>query len=131
MVSASAPSSVGFPEDRRTVQGRLQPFRASKKPQSSAHVCPRLGSGAYEPGGRELRKVFDVSQEELAKILDVKQANVSKIERREDIRLSALVTYIRVMGGDIEIIARFPNRSGGKDKAIKLKPFVEDTADAA
>jgi len=42
----------------------------------------------------ELRKAFDVSQEELAKILDVKQANVSKIERREDMRLSTLVTYI-------------------------------------
>src|SRR5256885_6740352 len=79
----------------------------------------------------ELRKAFDVSQEELAEILDVKQANVSKIERREDMRLSTLVTYVRAMGGDLEIIARFPNRTGGKDKTIKLKPFVEDTADAA
>ncbi len=35
------------------------------------------------------------------------------------------------MGGDIEIIAHFPNRGGGKDKTIKLKPFVEDAADAA
>jgi len=79
----------------------------------------------------ELRKAFDVSQEELAEILDVKQANVSKIERREDMRLSTLVTYVRAMGGDLEIIARFPNRTGSKDKSIKLKPFVEDTADAA
>ena len=71
----------------------------------------------------ELRKAFDVSQEELAEILDVKQANVSKIERREDMRLSTLVTYVRAMGGDLEIIARFPNRTGGKDKSIKLKPF--------
>jgi len=27
-------------------------------------------------------------------------------------------------GGDIEIITHFPNRGGGKDKTIKLKPFV-------
>ncbi len=79
----------------------------------------------------ELCKAFDVSQEELAKILGVKQANVSKIERREDMRLSTLVTYMRAMGGDIEIVAHFPNRSGGKDKTIKLKPFVEDTVHAA
>ena len=46
-------------------------------------------------------------------------------------RLSTLVTYIRAMGGDIEIIAHFPNRSGGKDKTIKLKPFAEDTAEPA
>ncbi len=35
------------------------------------------------------------------------------------------------MGGDIEIIAHFPNRGRGKKKTIKLKPFVEDTADGA
>ena len=46
-------------------------------------------------------------------------------------RLSTLVAYIRAMGGDLEIIAHFPNRGGRKDKTIKLKPFVEDTADAA
>jgi len=79
----------------------------------------------------ELRKAFDISQEELARILDVKQANVSKIEHREDMRVSTLITYVRAMGGDVEIIARFPDRGGGKDKTIKLKPFAEDTADAA
>jgi transcriptional regulator with XRE-family HTH domain len=79
----------------------------------------------------ELCKAFDVSQEELANILGVKQTNVSKVERREDMRLSTLVTYVRAIGGDIEIIAQFPNRGGGKDKTIKLKPFVEGTADAA
>ena len=50
--------------------------------------------------------------------------------RREDMRVSTLITYVRAMGGDVEIIAHFPSR-GGKDKTIKLKPFVEDTADAA
>src|SRR6266851_9055309 len=79
----------------------------------------------------ELCKAFDVSQEELYKIFDVKQANVSKVERREDMRLSTLVTYVCAMGGNIEIIAHFPSRGGGKDKTINLKPFVKDTADAA
>lgn len=54
-----------------------------------------------------------MSQEELAEILDVKQANVSKIKRREDMRLSTLVTYVRAVGGDIKIIAHFPNCGGG------------------
>src|SRR6266571_1441268 len=59
------------------------------------------------------------------------QAIVSKIERREDMRVSTLITYVRAMGGDVEIIAHFPSPGGGKDKTIKLKPFVADTADAA
>jgi len=99
--------------------------------QARERARARTQTMAAELTLAELRKTFDVSQEELAKILDVKQANVSKLERREDMRLSTLFTYIRAMGGDLEIIAHFPNRSGGKDKTIKLKPFVEDTADAA
>ncbi len=98
--------------------------------QARARARARTQAMAAELTLAELRKAFDVSQEELAKILDVKQANVSKIERREDMRVSTLITYVRAMGGDVEIIAHFPSR-GGKDKTIKLKPFVEDTADAA
>jgi transcriptional regulator with XRE-family HTH domain len=64
----------------------------------------------------ELCKAFDVSQEELAKILGVKQTNVSKVERREDMWLSTLVTYVRAIGGDMEIIAHFPNRGGARTR---------------
>src|SRR6266851_3879810 len=110
---------------------RFSNLIAKMTKQARERARARTHAMAAELTLAELRKAFDVSQEELAKILDVKQANVSKIERREDMRLSTLVTYIRAMGGDIEIIAHFPNRGGGKDKTIKLKPFVEDTADAA
>jgi len=99
--------------------------------QARARARARTQAMAAELTLAELRKAFDVSQEELAKILDVKQANVSKIERREDMRVSTLITYVRAMGGDVEIIAHFPSPGGGKDKTIKLKPFAEDTADAA
>ena len=74
---------------------------------------------------RELRKAFDVSQEDLARALDVKQANISKIERREDMLLSTLAAYVQAMGGDLEIVARFPARAGGKQTTIRLKPFAE------
>ena len=93
--------------------------------QARERVHARTRAMAAELTLAELRKAFDVSQEELAKVLDVKQANISKIEHREDIRLSTLITYVRAMGGDVEIIAHFPDRDGGKEKTIKLKPFVE------
>src|SRR6266545_2578118 len=103
---------------------RFSNLIAKMPKQARERARARTQTIAAELTLAELRKAFDVSQEELAKILDVKQANVSKIERREDIRLSTLVTYIRAMGGDIEIIAHFHSRSGGKGKTIKLKPFV-------
>ena len=110
---------------------RFSNLIAKMPKQARERARARTRAMAAELTLAELRKAFDVSEEELAKIPDVKQANVSKIERREDMRLSTLVTYIRAMGGDIEIIAHFPDRGGGKDKSIMLKPFVEDTADAA
>ena len=49
-----------------------------------------------------------MSQEELAHILSTKQANISRIERRTDMYISTLRHYIEAMGGQLEILARFP-----------------------
>lgn len=57
---------------------------------------------------QELRQARHLSQERLAEILATKQANVSRIERRTDMYISTLRTYIEAMGGHLEIIARFP-----------------------
>jgi len=55
----------------------------------------------------------------LAETLNVNQAAVSKIERRTDMYISTLRAYIRAMGGDLEIVAKFP------DGEVKIVNFVE------
>ena len=60
---------------------------------------------------RQLREARERSQEEVAKKLHIKQAAVSKLERRADMYLSTLRSYIEAMGGKLEIIARFPNQA--------------------
>jgi len=40
-----------------------------------------------------------------------KQAAVSKLERRTDMYLRTLRSYIEAMGGQLEIIARFPGQA--------------------
>ncbi len=60
---------------------------------------------------RELRKAAAQSQQELGRILKVKQAQVSKIERRADMYVSTLRSYIEAMGGQLEIIAHLPNHA--------------------
>lgn len=66
---------------------------------------------------QELRQAKHLSQEHLATILSTKQANVSRIERRADVYISTLRSYIEAMGGELEIIARFPEGS------IKINQF--------
>lgn len=60
---------------------------------------------------QELRHARNLSQEQLAQTLSVKQAAVSKIERRTDMYISTLRNFINAMGGDLEIIAKFPDGS--------------------
>ena len=52
---------------------------------------------------------MDSSQAQLAKALDTTQPEVAKIEKRADMYVSTLRSYIQAMGGDLEIIARFPD----------------------
>jgi DNA-binding XRE family transcriptional regulator len=60
---------------------------------------------------QELRHARHLSQEQLAQTLSVKQAAVSKLEKRTDMYISTLRNFIKAMGGDLEIIAKFPDGS--------------------
>lgn len=67
----------------------------------------------------ELRRARGLSQETLAEILHVQQPAVAKLERRTDMYLSTLRNHIRAMGGELEIIARFP------DGEVRIENFSE------
>jgi DNA-binding XRE family transcriptional regulator len=51
------------------------------------------------------------SQEAVAKKLGVQQPTVSKIERQTDMYLSTLRGYIAALGGELQIVAQFPDRA--------------------
>jgi transcriptional regulator with XRE-family HTH domain len=70
---------------------------------------------------QELRHARNLSQEQLAQTLSVNQAAVSKLEKRTDMHISTLRNFIKAMGGDLEIIAKFP------DGSIQISQF-EDIA---
>lgn len=66
---------------------------------------------------REIREMAQMTQVELAEKLGVGQAAVSKMERRKDITLAALKKWIQSMGGDLEILAKFP------DEVVRIGQF--------
>jgi DNA-binding transcriptional regulator YiaG len=66
----------------------------------------------------KLRQSKALSQVTLAKTMHTNQAAISKIEHRNDICVSTLREYIRALGGQLEIVARFP------DGAIKISNFT-------
>ena len=66
---------------------------------------------AEEATLRQVREARARSQEAVARKLHINQAAVSKLERRTDMYLSTLRSYIEAMGGKLEIVARFPNQA--------------------
>lgn len=59
----------------------------------------------------QLRKALALTQADLSKKLHVNQEAISRLEKRTDLLLSTLVNYIQAMGGELTLVAKFPNRS--------------------
>ena len=59
----------------------------------------------------ELREARSMTQARLADILGKDQSVISRIEKRTDMYVSTLAEFIRAMGGELEILAVFPDGS--------------------
>ena len=77
---------------------------------------------------RELRKVQQLTQESLANLLGIEQDSVSRMERRADMLLSTMSSYVAAMGGSLRLIAEFPNRG---PVAIRLADLQEPGSHSA
>jgi DNA-binding XRE family transcriptional regulator len=59
---------------------------------------------------KDLRHASEKTQKELAELLGVGQDTISRLEKRSDMLLSTLRHYVESMGGELELVAQFPNR---------------------
>jgi transcriptional regulator with XRE-family HTH domain len=57
----------------------------------------------------EVRKAMSLTQVDLAEMLHIKQATVARLENRTDMYISSLRKYITALGGELDIVARFPD----------------------
>jgi DNA-binding XRE family transcriptional regulator len=73
---------------------------------------------------RDLRSVHHLTQERVAELLGIEQDSVSRMERRADMLLSTMSSYVEAMGGKLRLIAEFPNR---KPYIVKLGELTEKT----
>ena|SRR4030066_228201 len=98
---------------------KFSELEAKMSPQSRERSDALYNKMLAEMPLNELRQARALSQVKLAETLHVNQAAVSKIERRTDMYISTLRAYIRAMGGDLEIVAKFP------DGEVKIANFAE------
>ncbi len=84
--------------------------------EAIARTAQLLKSGKKARARREmhlqaLREHRNVSQETLAKLMELSQASISKTERRGDMLLSTLQSFIEALGGELRISAKFPKET--------------------
>ena len=106
---------------------KFSTLRGKMSPEARARAHLRATTMLAEMALSELRKALDVSQEDLAKLLKVSQASVSKLENRSDLHVSSVAAYIEALGGQLELVARFPKKPSGEE-IVRLKPFREKRA---
>lgn len=94
-------------------------LRAGMSADAQAKSSAKARAMLEEMPLQELRLARGLSQKALAKALDVQQPAVAKMEKRTDMYLSTLRNHIRAMGGELDIIARFP------DGEVRIQNFSE------
>ena len=77
---------------------------------------------AEEMTRQQLRQLRNRTQVEVATALGITQDSVSRLEQRADILLSTLRKYIKAMGGNLSILAEFPDRP-----PVRLAGFADQT----
>jgi DNA-binding XRE family transcriptional regulator len=76
----------------------------------------------------ELRKARFMTQNRLAELLQVNQGAVSKIEKRSDMYLSTLRSYVEALGGNLDIRAVFPEGEIVLERLSDLNQEDRETA---
>jgi predicted transcriptional regulator len=84
-------------------------LRAKMSPERQARVAARVKAELALMPLHQLRNAREMTQTRLAEVLEMDQGNISKLEKRTDMYLSTLRSYIEAMGGALEIRAVFPD----------------------
>ena len=69
----------------------------------------------------ELRHARKLTQVRVAKKLGITQDSVSRLEKRSDLLLSTLRKTVEAMGGNLSLVAKFPDRA-----PVVLSGIAED-----
>ena len=93
-----------MPRNVDDIIDKLSPAQRKKVEDRAAQLI------AEEMTLRQLRRARKLTQQKIAKSLHIGQEGVSKLEKRSDLLISTLRSYVEAMGGHLSLIAEFPDR---------------------
>lgn len=98
---------------------KFEELRSRMSSESRARAEATAQTMLAEMPLNELRQARGLSQKVLATVLHVQQPSIAKLEKRTDMYLSTLRSHIEAMGGELDVIARFP------DGAVRISNFSD------
>ena len=104
-----------MPTNVNEIIKRLSPAQRKKVETRATQLI------AEEMTLRELRQARKLTQVRVAKTLGITQDSVSRLEKRSDLLLSTLRKTIAAMGGNLSLVAEFPDRA-----PVVLSGIAED-----
>jgi hypothetical protein len=91
----------------KTVNDKMSELSETRRKKIEARAAALV---AEEMSLRDLRRAHRLTQARVGKALKIGQDGVSRLEQRSDLLISTLRNYVAAMGGDLELVARFPDR---------------------
>jgi len=90
-----------------TLKEKLEQLPAERRQKVEEQAARLI---AEEMTLRDLRQAHKLTQKKMAELLDIRQESVSRLEKRTDLLLSTLRSYINAMGGELKLVVEFPDR---------------------
>lgn len=98
---------------------KFSELRAKMSPDAMGRAKAKAKAMLDEMPLNELRQARGLSQKMLADVLRVQQPSIAKLEKRTDMYISTLRSHIEAMGGELEVVARFP------EGTVKISNFAD------
>ncbi len=91
----------------KTLNQKMKVIGAARRKKVAARAAALI---AEEMTLQELRQARKLTQVRIAKALGISQDGVSRLEKRSDFLLSTLRKTVEAMGGNLSLVAEFPDR---------------------
>ncbi len=91
-----------------TLKDKMKELNPAQRKKVEARAAELI---AEEMTLRELRHARKLTQVKMAKTLGVTQDSISRLEKRSDLLLSTLRKTVEAMGGNLSLVAEFPDRA--------------------
>jgi DNA-binding XRE family transcriptional regulator len=101
-----------------TGRNSFENLRGAMTPKQQANAAAKAAALREEMSLTELRQARLLTQETLGETLHVGQAAIAKMEKRADMYVSNLRRFIEAMGGELHIVAHFP------EGAVQISNFA-------